>query len=90
MNKVVKRTCITVRRVARHPVVSRTMRSENLLRRHLVRGATLGIVPSTINDVAFHHAQMNLGELIHITQDTVTISTINTIASILIMSTKLL
>jgi hypothetical protein len=90
MNKVVRRTCITVRRVARHPVVSRTLRSENLLRRHLVRGATLGIVPSTINDVAFHHAQMNLGEIIHVTQDTVTISTIDTIAAILMLTTKLL
>ena len=90
MNKVLKKTCITVRRVARHPVVSRTLRSENLLRRHIVRGATLSIVPSTINDVAFHHAQMNLGEIIHVTQDTVTISTINTLASILITTTKLL
>ena len=90
MNKVVKRTCITVRRAARHPVVSRTLRSENLLRRHIVRGATLGIVPSTINDVAFHHAQMNIGELLHITQDTVTISTLNTIALILMTTTKLL
>jgi hypothetical protein len=90
MNKVVRRTCITVRRAARHPVVSRTLRSENLLRRHIVRGATLGIVPSTINDVAFHHAQMNIGELIHITQDTVTISTINTIALILMTTTKFL
>jgi len=90
MNKVVKRTCITVRRAARHPVVTRTVRSQNLLRKHIVRGATLGIVPSTINDVAFHHAQMNLGELIHITQDTVTLTTINTIASILMMSTKFL
>ena len=90
MNKALKKTCITVRRVARHPVVSRTLRSENLLRRHIVRGATLSIVPSTINDVAFHHAQMNLGEIIHVTQDTVTISTINTLASILITTTKLL
>jgi hypothetical protein len=76
--------------VARHPVVSRTLRSENLLRRHLVRGATLGIVPNTINDVAFHHAQMNLGEIMHITQDTVTISTIDTIAAILMITTKIL
>jgi hypothetical protein len=90
MHKVVRRTCITVRRVSRHPVVTRTFRSENLLRRHIVRGATLSIVPSTINDVAFHHAQMNLGEIIHIAQDTVTVSTINTIASILITTSKLL
>lgn len=90
MNKVVRRTCITVRRAARHPVVTRTLRSENLLRRHLVRGATLGLVPNTINDVAFHHAQMNLGEIIHVTQDTVTISTIDALAAILMIITKLL
>ena len=90
MNKVVRRTCITVRRVARHPVVSRTLRSENLLRRHLVRGATLGLVPNTINDMAFHHAQMNLGEIIHVTQDTVTIGTIDALAAILMIITKLL
>lgn len=79
------RICVQVRKVAR-----RTIRSEQLLRRHFVRGAAIGIVPSTINDVAFHHAQLNLGEIIHVTQDTVTITTLNTLASILVTVAKVL
>lgn len=90
MNKVVKRTCITVRRAARHPVVTRTLRSPDLLRKHMVRGATLGLVPNTINDMAFHHAQMSIGEILHVTQDTVTISTIDTIGAIFIIATRVL
>ena len=90
MNKVVRKTCVTVRRVTRHPVVTRTLRSPQLLRRHIIRGATLGLVPNTINDVAFHHAQLNLGELVHITQDTVTVTTLDTVTAILLTVTKVL
>lgn len=88
MERAVRRTCITVRKAVR-PVIYRTTRSRALLQRHLVRGATLGIVPSTINDVAFHHAQLNLGEILHVTQDTVTITTIDTFAALMMIVTKL-
>ena len=76
-----RRACIaikvTVRRVVRHPLTKKTWRSGTLLRKHMVRGATLGLLPNTVNDVVMHHAQLNLGEIMHVTQDTVTVAGLN-------------
>ena len=81
---VPRRTCVkirtTVRKISKHPIV----RSGVLLRKHVVRGATLGLVPDAVNDVAFHHAQLNVDELVHILQDTTTISTMTLMLAILI------
>ena len=65
---------ITVRRVARHPITRKTIRSGALLRKHVVRSATLGLVPDALNDCAFHHAQLNMNEVVHVLQDTITIN----------------
>jgi hypothetical protein len=69
-----RRACVkirsTVRRVSKHPFV----RSGTLLKKHVVRGAALGLVPDAVNDVAFHHAQLNLDEVIHVVQDTTSIA----------------
>lgn len=70
--------------------MQRTIRSGSLLKRHVVRGATMGLVPATINDVAFHHAQLNIDEVIHVTQDTLTITTLNALASVLMTVSKVL
>ena len=64
---------VTVRRITRHPLA----RKAGALKRHVVRSATFGILPSTLNDVVIHHAPLNLGELLHVTQDTVTVAGIN-------------
>jgi len=77
---------ITVRRVARHPIV----RSSALLRKHVVRGATLGLVPSAVNDMVFHHAPLNLGEILHLFQDTATVTTMNAIAAVIVTASKVL
>lgn len=66
---------ITVRRVTRHPVIKRSLRSGTLVQKHIIRSATLGLVPGAVNDVAFHHAHIDLAEVVHILQDTATIST---------------
>ena len=60
---------IAIRRVQRHPVAQRTIRSGTLIKRHVVRGATLGLIPDALNDLAFHHAQVNMDEAIHIVID---------------------
>ena len=39
---------ITVRRVQRHPITQRTIRSGNLIKKHVVRGATLGLIPDAL------------------------------------------
>jgi len=62
---------ITVRRVVRHPVVQRGLR----LHKHVIRNAALGLVPDAVNDVAFHHAHIDLSEVLHVFQDTASIST---------------
>ena len=88
-----RRTCVTlrvtIRRVVRHPLTKKTMRSGLLLRKHMVRGATLGLLPSTVNDVVVHHAPLNFGEIMHVTQDTVTIAGINAVMALATTLVKL-
>lgn len=87
-----RRACVTVkvvfRRVVRHPITTRTMRSGSLLRRHVVRGATLGLFPNTVNDVMFHHASLNVGEILHITQDAVTVAVLNALVAVVSTAAK--
>ena len=45
------------------------------MQKHVIRNATLGLVPDAVNDVAFHHAHIDLLEVLHVVQDTATIST---------------
>jgi hypothetical protein len=54
-----------------------------------VRGATLGFVPDVVNDIAFHHAQMNVNEVAHVFQDTIAISTMNLFLASMIVFVKL-
>jgi hypothetical protein len=65
---------VTVRRVQRHPITKRTVRSTTLLKKHVVRGVTLSLVPDALNDFAIHHAQVSLSEITHLLLDQVTIS----------------
>jgi hypothetical protein len=67
MTKLCIHTQIAIRRVQRHPVTRRVTR-------HVVHGTTLGFVPSAVNDMVFHHANLSLDEVLHVTQDTVTVS----------------
>ena len=87
MNKPCVQTRVVLRRVSRHPVVQQTIRSGSRIQKHVVRGATLGLVPDAVNDIAFHHAQLNVAEVVHVFQDTITISTMNIVlATILVLS----
>ena len=79
------RARIAVRRVQRHPVAQRTMRSGTLLKKHVVRGATLGLVPDALNDFGFHHAQVSLDEAIHIVLDQASISAMSAIIAITLL-----
>jgi len=79
---------ITVRRVQRHPITKRTIRSTTLIKKHMVRGATLGLIPDALNDFAFHHAQVTMDEVIHILQDQVSISSMSAVLAIALLSLK--
>ena len=80
---------ITVRRVQRHPITQRTFRSGNLIKKHVVRGATLGLIPDALNDFAFHHAPVTIDEAVHIIQDQVTISSLSAMMAIVLMATRI-
>lgn len=89
MNKPCIHTRIALRRIERHPVTQRTIRSGALLRKHVVRGATLSLVPDAVNDIAFHHAQLNLNEVVHVVQDTAVISTLNALTALATIVSKI-
>ena len=73
---------IAIRRVQRHPVAQRTIRSGTLIKKHVVRAATLGLVPDALNDFAFHHAQVNVDEAIHLVIDQATISSLTAVLAV--------
>ena len=77
---------ITVRRVVRHPMVQQGLRSSSRLQKHVIRNATLGIVPDTVNDVAFHHAHVDLYEVLHVFQDTASISTMTMVMGLITLA----
>jgi hypothetical protein len=87
-----KEVCITVRisvrRVQRHPITQRTVRSTTLLKKHVVRGATLSLVPDALNDFAFHHAQVNLAEITHLVLDQVALSGMSAAMAIAMLALK--
>jgi hypothetical protein len=89
MNKEVCVTVrVTVRRVQRHPITKRTVRSTTLLKKHVVRGVTLSLVPDALNDFAIHHAQVNLAEITHLVLDQVTISGMSAAMAIAMLALK--
>jgi hypothetical protein len=90
MDKTLKKTCITVRRASRHPLVQRSLRSSTLLRKHAVRSAVLSFVPATLNDVVLHHAPLTVTEVVHTVTDTISIGTMNTVIAILTIVSKTL
>lgn len=77
-------TRIMFRRVSRHPIIRSTARFQ----KHVVRGATFSVVPDVVNDVTFHHANLNLNEVAHIIQDTTSISIMNVLFAVLFMQLK--
>ena len=79
---------VTVRRVQRHPITKRTVRSTTLLKKHVVRGVTLSLVPDALNDFAIHHAQVNLSEITHLVLDQVTISGMSAAMAIAMLALK--
>ena len=89
MNKEVCVTVrVTVRRVQRHPITKRTVRSTTLLKKHMVRGVTLSLVPDALNDFAIHHAQVSLNEVTHLLLDQVTISGMSAALAIAMLALK--
>lgn len=89
MNKPCVQTRVVLRRVNRHPVVQQTLRVGSRIQKHAVRSATLSLVPDAVNDIAFHHAQLNMTEVVHVFQDTIAISTMNMVLATMLVLSKL-
>jgi hypothetical protein len=89
MNKPCVQTRVVLRRVSRHPVFQQTLRTGSRIHKHVVRSATLSLVPDAVNDIAFHHAQLNVNEIVHVIQDTVAISTMNMVLATMLVMSKL-
>ena len=86
MNKPCVRTLVAVRKVQRHPLTKKTLRASVKIHKHVVRGATLGVIPSGINDLVFHHAQLSLDEAIHIVIDQASVSSMSAILAIILLA----
>jgi|688.fasta_scaffold08269_9 hypothetical protein len=84
-----KKVCVHVRRVARHPTIRRAMRSGSMVRKNFVRTALISIVPSGLDDVIVHHKAMDAAEALYVTLDSMTISTMSAVATILLAAAKL-
>jgi hypothetical protein len=88
MNKVCVQTRITVRRVQRHPLTKKTLRTGSFIKKQIIRGATLGVVPSGLNDVIFHHSQITMDEALHLIIDQATISSMAGIIALFLVLSK--
>jgi hypothetical protein len=59
------------------------------IQKHVVRGATLGVLPSGLNDVFFHHTQLTMDEAVHIIVDQASISAMSgVLALILVLASR--
>ena len=88
MNKPCVRTLVAVRRVQRHPLTQKTLRATIKIQKQVVRGATLGVIPSGLNDVMFHHAQLNMDEALHLVIDQASISSMSAILAIILLAAR--
>ena len=89
MNKPCVQTRVVMRRMSRHPFVQQTIRTGSRIQKHAVRSATLSLVPDAVNDIAFHHAQLDMTEVVHVFQDTIAISTMNMVLATMLVMSKL-
>jgi hypothetical protein len=65
------------------------MRSGSMVRKNFVRTALISIVPSGLDDVIVHHKAMDAAEALYVTLDSMTISTMSAVATILLAAAKL-
>lgn len=84
-----KRVCVHARRVSRHPVFRRAVRSSSMLSKNFVRTALISVVPSGLDDVIIHHKALTVAEAMYVTIDSMTISTMSAVATILLAIAKL-
>ena len=85
---VAARARVTVRKVQRHPLTRKTLRAGLRIQKQVVKGATLSVLPSGIDDVVFHHAHLTTDEAIHLLIDQAAISTMTGIIALILVLSK--
>jgi hypothetical protein len=68
-----KKVCVQVRRLGRRPEVRW---GTTYVKKNLVRTTVLSLVPSTIDDVAIHHAKLCAEEILHVGVDAMVINSL--------------
>jgi hypothetical protein len=69
-------------------LTQKTLRATVKIHKQVVRGATLGVIPSGLNDVVFHHAQLNMDEAIHIIIDQASVSSMSAIIALILLAAR--
>jgi hypothetical protein len=64
---------VVIRKVQRHPVSRR-------IQRYVKKGVTFGVIPTSLNDIVFHHAPLTTDEVMHVIIDQVSTSSMVAIA----------
>ena len=54
----------------------------------MFRTAAFSLVPSEVNDVLIHHAQVNLDQMFHVAADSATVSAMSAAMSIFLATIK--
>jgi hypothetical protein len=82
------RTLVTVRRVQRHSLTQKTLRTSIRIQKKILKGAVLSVIPSGLDDVLIHHAPLTTDEAVHFIVDQATISTLSGILALILVLAK--
>lgn len=73
-----KKTCVQMRKFVRRPEIRW---GSVYIKKNFVRTTVFSFIPSAIDDLAIHHANLSVNEIVHIGLDTATINAIGIILS---------
>jgi len=82
------RVRVVVRKVQRHPLTQKTLRTSIRIQKKIIRGAVLSVIPSGIDDVVLHHAQLTTNEALQLLVDQATISALSGVLALILVLAK--
>jgi hypothetical protein len=82
------RVRVVVRKVRRHPLTQKTLRTSIRIQKKVLRGAVLSVIPSGIDDVVLHHAQLTTNEALQLLVDQATISALSGLMALILVLAK--
>ena len=88
MSKTCTQVRVAVRRVRRHPLTQKTLRTGVRIQKKIIRGAVLSVIPSGIDDVVIHHAQLTTNEALQFLVDQATITALSGVLAIILTLAK--